>query len=160
MKKTILWLFVIVLGVTFGAGIYEARIVVPDWINADKFFWNADAANQSNTGIRFWIFVTSIPLTLLTVVSLISFLFTRGKLRTWWGVAAGAAFIDRVMTFGYFVPTMIELMDHGNSNEPNIVETAIFWADFNYLRIVIILIAWLAAMKALTIIYSNPETTS
>jgi hypothetical protein len=155
LKKLILWFFVIVLGITFGAGIYEARVVVPDWINPNDFFWNADEANRSDTGLRFWVYVTSIPLTLLTLASLVLLFFTDGKLRTWWAIAAGAALIDRVMTFGYFVPTMLKLMDHGNSFETDIVKTAIFWADINYLRIAFVLLAWLAALKALTLLNSK-----
>ena len=44
-----LWLFVINLGVTFGAGIYEHRIVVPRWLQSRgnaAVSWNADAARQ------------------------------------------------------------------------------------------------------------------
>jgi len=159
MKKTILWLFVIVLGITFGAGFYEARIVVPEWVNADDFFWNADAANQSDTGVRFWIYVTSIPLTLLTLASILYTYLSSGKLRNWWGIAVGATLIDRAMTFGYFVPTMLGLMNHGNSAEADIVNSAIFWANLNYVRIAVVMVAWLAAMKALTLIYSAPQTT-
>jgi hypothetical protein len=155
MKKIILWLFVIVLGITFGAGIYEARIVVPEWINSTDYFWNAEAANQSDTGVRFWIFVTSIPLTLLTITSAISIRYTKGSLRKWWGISTGAAVIDRMMTFGYFVPTMIGLMEHGNSADSEIVKSAILWSDFNYVRIAVVLIAWITAMKALTVYYSK-----
>lgn len=155
MKKIILWLFVIVLGITFGAGLYEARVVVPDWINPQDYFWNADAAKRSDTGLRFWVYITSIPLTLLTLASLVSLKFSKGDLRKWWGFAAGAALIDRIMTFGYFVPTMLYLMGQGNSTDRVIVETAIFWSDLNYLRIAFVLIAWLTAMKALTVFYSS-----
>jgi hypothetical protein len=32
-KEIVLWLFVIDLGIAFGAGIYEARVVIPQWEN-------------------------------------------------------------------------------------------------------------------------------
>lgn len=32
-KHTVLWLFVINLGIAFGAGLYEARVVIPQWAN-------------------------------------------------------------------------------------------------------------------------------
>jgi hypothetical protein len=28
----------------------------------------------------------------------------------WWLIAAGAALVDRLLMFGYFIPTMIKLM--------------------------------------------------
>ena len=46
-----LWLFVINLGVAFGAGIYEHRIVVPRWVGdtrVTKPFWNPVAATQDD----------------------------------------------------------------------------------------------------------------
>lgn len=158
IKKISLWLFVIVLGITFGAGLYEARIVVPEWINETEAFWNADAANDSNTGLRFWIFVTSIPLTLLTIVSIFFVLKSKGELRKWWGVATVATLIDRIMTFAYFVPTMVSLMEYGNSSEKEIVLSAMFWADVNYVRIAFVLIAWIAAMKAFAAYYHEKPT--
>ena len=42
-----LWLFVINLGVAFGAGLYEQRIVVPRWLSPSSDSnarWNAQAA--------------------------------------------------------------------------------------------------------------------
>src|SRR5438876_117396 len=65
----VLWLFVINLGIAFGAGLYEARIVVPQWLSPSPesgLSWNAELARQSNTGMRFWVYVTTVPLTLLT----------------------------------------------------------------------------------------------
>jgi hypothetical protein len=32
-KEIVLWLFVINLGVAFGAGIYEAKVVIAQWEN-------------------------------------------------------------------------------------------------------------------------------
>ncbi len=68
-----LWLFVINLGIAFGAGLYESRIVVPQWLSSfpeGGYSWNAKAVRQSNVGLRFWVYVTTIPLTLLTLASL------------------------------------------------------------------------------------------
>ena len=72
-RPIMLWLFVINLGVTFGAGIYEHRIVVPRWLKSTgnaAATWNADAARQDDTGRKFWAFVSTMPLTLLTLISL------------------------------------------------------------------------------------------
>jgi hypothetical protein len=64
-KKIVLWLFVINLGVAFGAGLYEARIVIPQWENIPPRAW-------PNTGLLFWVYVTTVPLTLLTITNLIA----------------------------------------------------------------------------------------
>jgi hypothetical protein len=64
-SAVVLWLFVINLGVTFGAGIYEHRIVVSRWLKSPgnaAVTWNADAAREDDTGRRFWVFVSTIRL--------------------------------------------------------------------------------------------------
>jgi hypothetical protein len=57
LTKGLLWLFVSFLGITFGAGLYEGRIVVPRWLTSTASgsgsHWNADAARQDDTGRRF-----------------------------------------------------------------------------------------------------------
>ena len=73
MAALVLWLFVINLGIAFGAGLYEHRITSPNWIASSPgagMRWDAAAARRDDTGRRFWAFVTTIPLTLLTLANL------------------------------------------------------------------------------------------
>jgi hypothetical protein len=77
----LLWLFVINLGIACGAGLYESRIVVPQCLSGSSesgYRWNAEAARQANTGPRFWVYVTTVPLTLLTLASLVAAWWTQG----------------------------------------------------------------------------------
>jgi hypothetical protein len=56
-----------------GAGLYESQIVVPQWISSTPesgYHWNAEAARQANTGLNFWVYVTTVPLTLSTLANL------------------------------------------------------------------------------------------
>jgi hypothetical protein len=144
-----LWLFVINLGIAFGAGVYEHRIVLSRWITSSSdagAHWNADAARQDDTGLRFWAFVSTMPLTLLTLANLFFAWRATGAVRGWWLAAAFAALADRLFTFSYFIPTMIGLMRAHDS--PESVATATRWRNLNYLRNAIVLAAWLAALKA------------
>jgi len=75
VRSLLLWLFVINLGIAFGAGLYESRILVPQWLNGSPeagYRWNAEAARLPDTGLSFWVYVTTVPLTLLTVANLIA----------------------------------------------------------------------------------------
>jgi hypothetical protein len=59
IPKILLWLFVINLGIAFGAGLYESRILLPQWITSTletAYHWNAEAARQANTGLNFWVY--------------------------------------------------------------------------------------------------------
>jgi hypothetical protein len=152
----VLWLFVINLGVTFGAGIYEHRIVVSRWVTLPgntAGSWNADAALQDDTGRRFWALVSTVPLTLLTLLSLYAAWRADGTLRLWWLAAALLAFVERVFTFSYFIPTMVGLL--GAPDSPESVAMASRWWALNYLRHGIVLAAWLSALKAFAVFHQQ-----
>ena len=78
MARVTLWLFVIALGLDLGAGIYEARIVVPLWANGvpqtlaagDPF-----ARVAIDAGMNFWKYMTS-AVAILAVAALVSGLRT------------------------------------------------------------------------------------
>src|SRR6267143_499660 len=152
VSRALLWLFVINLGIALGAGLYESRIVVPHWITSSPDLvqhWNAEAARRDDTGRRFWGFVTTAPLTLLTLANLIAAWRAPAPVRGWWLAAAIAAVADRVVTFAYFIPTMIRLMRAPDS--PESVAVASQWARRGYLRLAILLAAWLTALKAFSL---------
>lgn len=154
LSTIILWLFVINLGIAFGAGLYESRIVVPQWLTAvpgasDR--WDAEAAHKANVGLRFWVYVTTVPLTLLTFASLVTVWWTSEPVRQWWLIAAAAALVDRVMTFAYFIPAMLALMRSDALAHSDSASKARQWARLGYVRHAVTLVAWLAALMALSL---------
>ncbi|MBD6614854.1 DUF1772 domain-containing protein [Komarekiella sp. 'clone 1'] len=156
-KKILLWLFVINLGIAFGAGLYESKIMFPQWLISSPesvYRWNAEAARRANTGLNFWVYVTTVPLTLLTLANLIVVWWTQGSVRRWWLIAAVFALADRIFTFSYFIPTMIRLMSNTLS-QPKAVSLALQWENLNYVRHAIALVAWLAALKAFSLLYAH-----
>lgn len=160
LSRILLWLFVINLGVAFGAGLYESRIVFPDWLTSatdSTIHWNAPAAQQDNTGLRFWAFVTTGPLTILVLANLLIAFRATGRLRTWWLASAIFALADRALTFTYFIPTMIGLMDSPDSAEA--VARAVMWGNLNYLRHALVLAAWLAALQTFAVLYQHRGST-
>jgi Domain of unknown function (DUF1772) len=143
LQSLFLWLFVINLGIACGAGLYEARVVIPQWADLPPKTW-------PNTGLMFWVYVTTIPLTLLTVANLIAAWLDSGPRRMWWLGAAGIVLLERIATFSYFIPTMMGL----TSSEPSEAEvkaTLSQWLFFNHGRHVLTLSGWLMALKALTL---------
>ena len=149
----LLWLFVINLGIAFGAGLYEHRIVVPGWLTADDSggHWNAEQVRRDNTGLRFWAFATTGPLTLLAVANLVAAWKSIGVVRGWWLAAVLLVVADRVLTFSYFIPTMVGLMNAADS--PASVASATRWAHLNYVRHGLVLGGWLAALKTFSLWY-------
>jgi hypothetical protein len=151
----VLWLFAINLGIAFGAGLYESRIMIPQWLRYSEesgYRWDADAAREANVGLRFWVYVTTIPLTLLTLASFVATLWVPGGVCGWWLGAALAALVDRSMTFAYFIPTMLRLTRSETTSQPVAVATALRWVRLGHVRQTATLVAWLAALKAFALL--------
>ncbi|MGH7825223.1 MAG: anthrone oxygenase family protein [Candidatus Binatia bacterium] len=152
MKAIFLWLFVINLGIACGAGLYEARVVIPQWADIPPKNW-------PNTGLKFWVYVTTIPLTVLTMANLIAAWRDSSTRRKWWLGAAVMVLLERIVTFSYFIPTMIRLM--GSELPETEVKAALSqWLLFNHGRHVLTLSGWLMALKALSLAGDRYKTVS
>ena len=139
-----LWLFVINLGIAFGAGLYEAAIVIPQWKNTPPATW-------INTGLRFWVYVTTIPLTLLTLASLILPWLIDGPRQYWWLAAGVVVALERAATFAFFIPTMIRLQTD-KALSPAAVRLGLgHWMLMNHGRHVLAFAGWLLALRALSL---------
>jgi hypothetical protein len=151
VASVVLWLFVINLGIAFGAGLYEHRIVAPNWITHDASgtHWNRAAARRDDSGLRFWAYVTTGPLTLLTLANLFAAWTASGAARGWWLAAALIVLAERVLTFSYFIPTMVRLMNAADSSAAVAVATR--WSSLNYVRHALTLCGWLAALRTFSL---------
>ena len=65
-----------------------------------------------DVGRRFWVFVSTLPLTCLTLASLYFAPGASGPAGSWWLTAAWVALAERLATFAYFVPAMVGLMKY------------------------------------------------
>ena len=153
--KVLLWLFVINLGTAFGAGLYESRIMFPQWLSGSPesgYRWNAGAVREANTGVNFWVYVTTVPLTLLTLANLVVGWRAQGIVRRWWLGAAAVALAERIFTFSYFIPTLLKLQGAVNLPGSEAVAMASRWDQLNYVRHAMTLTAWLSALKAFSLL--------
>ncbi len=144
VPKILLWLFVINLGTAFGAGIYESKVVVPQWENIPLQTW-------TQTGVLFWVYVTTVPLTLLTLANLVAAWLERRPRRYWWLGAAAISIVERIATFSYFIPTMVWLMGTEGLPQAEVQATLSQWLILDYGRHILTLAAWLAALKAFSL---------
>ena len=156
LRNTIvLWLFVIALGLDIGAGIYEARIVVPLWsadVPATLAAGNPYGRVAINAGILFWSRMTSV-VALLALVTLAFSVRTPPPLRTWQIVASVAELVAVAMTLFYFRPTLVRLfMGHGEGLSPDAIRSTVgLWVMWSRVRIMVSLVAWCAAIQALVL---------
>ena len=147
--RVVLLLLILNLGIALGAGLYESFVVLPTWLVVDQvgaLHLDEGGAATYNRGQRFWIFFSTIPLTILAVTNLwMGWRRCAGTLQNWWVTSAGLALAERVMTFLYFIPIMAGLLELGSA--PEAVGEAQNWMNMNYIRLGLLLCAWLAALR-------------
>jgi hypothetical protein len=68
-----------------------------------------------------------------------------------WLSAATVARVVRVMTFVYFIPTMLKLMGNDTLPRAEAVEMAVQWVPLGYVRHAATLVASVAALKAFSL---------
>jgi hypothetical protein len=141
--------FVLLLAFALGAGVYEHRVVVPRWLPVDPSgarHWHAAAAKADDVGRRFWPFVTTLPLTLLALVNAWLAWTAAGEARAWWLAATALTLVERGLTFGYFIPTMLALLRLPDT--PEAAAAAARWAAMGHLRHALLFGASVAALVA------------
>ena len=155
IPEILLWLFVINLGIAFGAGLYEQRIIWPQWFSRSEsgIRVNSGAMWTTDTGRRFWLSVTTVPLTLLTLASLVAAWQSQGPRRPWWLGAAVITLLERIGTLSYIIPMALQLMREREDALPAAKAGAMasLWMALNRVRSALALIGWLAALRALSL---------
>nr|WP_293839242.1 DUF1772 domain-containing protein [uncultured Arsenicibacter sp.] len=151
MTEILLPLFVLNLAMAFGAGLYEMRVVLPKWfpVSAGQYTVDRQAMTELESGRTFWGFVTTGPLTILTLANLCLVWQSEGAAHDWWLVASIIALAERIGTFAFFIPTAIRLQADNGANSVNSQSIIRRWIQANYLRNLLTLVACLLAMKAM-----------
>ncbi|HJQ52487.1 MAG TPA: hypothetical protein VJ825_01475 [Gemmatimonadaceae bacterium] len=155
MLVTSLWFFVIALGLDLGAGIYEARIVVPLWagsIPESLAEGNPYRRVAIDAGMRFWAYVTT-AVAFFALLALVFGLYAPAPQRAWRTFAAIAELAVVASTLLYFRPTLVRLfMSHGAGLTPAAAASTVRrWVMWSRVRIAVSFVAWCAALSALAL---------
>ena len=144
--RILLWLFVVGLGISAGAGLYETKTQMPRWVRSARANGlPSQVASSANTGMQFWLYTTALPLTLLTLASFFAIRFVDPETRKWWLIAAWASLGSQILTLAYFIPTLLQL---SGGQETNARAVAFQWAQVNWFRHALSFVAWLSALQA------------
>jgi len=154
LSVILLILFTIFIGIAFGAGLYEARVVIPLWFNKVNRSYTVNHQNldKIDSGRRFWGFITTGPLTLLSIANLIFAFRTPGEIHNWWLAASIIILLERILTFSFFIPTIIKLQKNKSLPDKIVSKRIVLWIRMNYVRNTLTLIAWLLTLTAIMVI--------
>ena len=155
-SEILLWLFILNLGIACGAGLYETRLVLPLWFGrpatGDGYFVNGEAMRRLDSGRKFWAFVTTGPLTLLTLANLVAAWQSVGPQHGWWLGAGLVILLERVGTFSFFIPTAIRFGRAERLSPPAASRLVARWVALNHVRTALTGLGWLSALRALTLV--------
>ena len=143
ITEALLWLFIMNLGIAFGAGLYEQRIILPQWFNRlpqSGLRVDSEAMRRTDAGREFWAYVTTVPLTLLTLASLVVAYQSQGPRRDWWLSAAVIILFELIETFSYSIPTALKLMRAESLPESTVDTMFSQWVRLNYVRAALTLV--------------------
>lgn len=153
IPEILLCLFIINLGIASGAGFYKNRILIPQWFikSSNGFVVNSEAIHQTDTGRKFWGYITTVPLTLLTLANLLIAWQSQGPEHYWWLGASLITLMERIATFTFFIPTVIRLMHNETVSPSRTTNIVSLWMRLNYIRILLNVIAWISALRVLSL---------
>lgn len=141
-----------VTGLHLGAGLYEARVVIPRWARAPTPREVGAALEHSGhiaSGRAFWPW-TGLPILLLTAANLPAGLRCRDHRRKAWLALTGMLSLGSAATVTYFVPTLGRLRRAQDLPEPTVRALVSRWVWADRLRLLAGTTTWLAALTALT----------
>ncbi len=159
VEQIFLWLFIVFFSIQLGGGIYETLVIVPLWSGVPpQSIWDWNELRKANpqlavdAGKRFWIFITP-AVGLFSIAALVSGWQTPWEHRKWLLAATLTSFIMVVITFVYFVPSIIELMSAtpDTADAARIEKKARQWVTLNWVRAAVLTAAWLCALRALQV---------
>lgn len=150
-----LWMLIFWSAVQFGGGLYQQRVVIPLWstdVTPDTLGRRLAESGETGSSMRFWPFVSPVVFLLAILNAIIAWRYN-GPAQGWWLFASVVFILESVATYSYFVPTMLSFMHRSDSyTEEHLTHSVSRWLMLSNLRLVAAVPAWLAMVKALTLL--------
>lgn len=147
---TVLLFLTVTLGL--GGGLYEILVIYPGWkYDVDPLTLRSklQSSGQMLAIKRFWPIVSPAQV-LLSIVNIVLAWNHKGGAQAYLLAAAVAVFVDRVITFSYFIPVMIrKIMQPETIEAPRLRKIVKQWTDLSPLRLVFGLFVWIMLVVAL-----------
>jgi len=147
---TILLFLTVTLGL--GGGLYEILVIYPGWkhdVDPLTLRSKLQSSGQILAARRFWP-IASPAQVLLSIVSIVLAWKHKCEAQAWLLAAALTVFVDRVITFSYFIPVMIrKIMQPETIEAPRLRKIVRQWTMLSPIRVVLGLIVWIMLVIAL-----------
>jgi Domain of unknown function (DUF1772) len=155
ITRTVLWLFVVFAGIHVGAALYEVFVIIPLWAGAPPESvtgWNLAPQYAIRPEI-YWMKFSPVYQLLSLAVFIVSWLMPTPRRK--WALAAGTCgLIVSLATIFFFVPILLKTIYSRGAGLSGAEITALVnqWVGWNWLRLALMLVGWLAAIRALNMV--------
>jgi len=135
-----------------GGGLYEVLVIYPGWkhdVHPLTLRGKLELSGQIRAARRFWPIVSPAQV-LLGVINIVLAWKSTGAAHPYWLAASLAIFINRVFSFGYFIPVMIrKIMQPENIEVPRLRAVVKQWIALSPIRVVVEFFAWVMLVVTL-----------
>jgi len=154
-EQILLCAFIFSVGMGVGGGVYETRVVYPNWIKdptPDGLGEKLASSGQSGAARRYWPLISPMS-ALLAVLNAFFAWHQNGLVRTLWLTSSVSIIIKSASTYGYFVPTYIRRIARAETMDIMALRRVVHtWANLSPLRVLVETLAWITGMWALMIL--------
>jgi hypothetical protein len=150
--------FIFLVGVGIGGGLYETRVVYPNWIHEatpGELANKLASSGQAGAAHRYWPLISPASAA-LAIVNVFLAWRQAGIVRDLWLMSSIAIVVKSIGTYGYFVPTYVrriakpEAMDRLTLGR--LVRT---WTRLSPWRVLVETFAWITGICALLLSCNN-----
>ena len=153
--QILLCAFIFSVGMGIGGGVYETRVVYPNWITEptpDGLGEKLVSSGQAGAARRYWPLISPTSALLAALNAFIAW-HQIGLVRTLWLTSSILIIIKSAGTYGYFVPTYIHRIAKSETMDTmallRVVRT---WTILSPFRVLIETLAWITGIWALMIL--------
>ncbi len=154
IAQLVLWLFVFSSSIQMGRSVYEMLVVNPLWFGSPPESvtnWNPVPEFAIEPG-RFW--AVAVPLYMLTTLAILITAWFMPSPRRKWALIAGVCTLAVIVSTAlFFVPILREtIISRGAGFSAEEITTKVnLWVNWNWLRMAVVFVGWLAGMRALNL---------
>ena len=151
-EQILLCTFIFSVGVGIGGGLYETRVVYPNWAKAptpEGLSEKLISSGQAGAARRYWPLVSPAS-ALLAILNVFLAWHQAGVVRNLWLMSSIAIVLKSLGTYGYFVPTYVRcIAKPGTLDALTLQRLVRKWTGLSPLRIVAETFAWITGMWAI-----------
>jgi hypothetical protein len=154
-EQILLGAFIFSVGMGIGGGVYETRVVYPNWTKEptpNGLGAKLISSGQAGAARRYWPLISPTS-ALLALLNAFPAWHQIGLVRTLWLTSSVSIIIKSAGTYGYFVPTYIRRIAKPEKIEIMALRRVVrTWTNLSPLRVVVETFSWITGIWALMIL--------